>query len=357
MSDESRHVRGKHKERIDQLARIGEDRPEATPMMICQVFDGGSLPTDPDRWYLTHPMGADGDASEGYVASLSVDVDTTIPVLVLNDAPEVDDILQAFYTCGAWIAEKGGGGGEPSNCKAIINFNKCGLADPYRGRVRISKGAFVKELTYLAPDGWTFALPGDATDYFRIQTIDPPPDRHAGYDATIQLGCGGAYTFNLPLAPGYICPGCSVVGPGSDVHPVPTKLHCTIAPLGSCDLTYQSVFNVSTGTYEIGWFGTITYDFAGYGSAPTWVCKPEPVTVDCKWLMQGGITGCGLTAVVRSHGSCLASNIGSGHGPLTYISKSDVPLLLSWTYISFNTSFFGNAAATGVDVTLTVSEA
>ena len=82
--------------------------PLITARRLVQVYNGGSMPSSPDHVYLTHPVELDGTEEEGGSASPNVDTTTTIPVVVLWNAPAVGDILTAYGAGGRWVAERGG---------------------------------------------------------------------------------------------------------------------------------------------------------------------------------------------------------------------------------------------------------
>jgi hypothetical protein len=94
--------------------------PLATPRRLVQVFNGGSMPSQPDHVYLTHPVELDGAEAEGGVASPIVDTSSTIPVVVLWSAPQAGDILTAYAVGGRWVAEVGH--------SVITNCPVCGCA-------------------------------------------------------------------------------------------------------------------------------------------------------------------------------------------------------------------------------------
>jgi hypothetical protein len=76
--------------------------------MLVQVYNGGSMPTVPERVYFTHPVLVTGSETEGGSGTLTVDTATTVPVVVLGHAPLVNDYLTVYAVGGRWVSEKGG---------------------------------------------------------------------------------------------------------------------------------------------------------------------------------------------------------------------------------------------------------
>ena len=101
----------------DRMARdeVTLNRQTAQPQLfssarlIVQVFDNGSMGTAPDLYYFTHPVLVTGMETEGSAATLTVDTATTVPVVVLQNAPSVGDYLTAYSVGGRWVAERGVG--------------------------------------------------------------------------------------------------------------------------------------------------------------------------------------------------------------------------------------------------------
>ena len=78
------------------------------------------MPSAPGLWYFTHPSWSTG-RGEGGGGTISVDTNTTVPVIVLNGVPAVGDYLTAYAVGGRWVAEKNG-------CSITIDV-KCGVTD------------------------------------------------------------------------------------------------------------------------------------------------------------------------------------------------------------------------------------
>jgi hypothetical protein len=91
-------------------------RPFAAARLLGQVYDGGSMPSGPNLFYLTHPVQVTGAVTEGTAATMTTDSSTTVPVLVLRGSPLVGDYLTAYSVGGRWVSERGAssGGGSVS---------------------------------------------------------------------------------------------------------------------------------------------------------------------------------------------------------------------------------------------------
>jgi len=90
------------------IDRVAEAPTRPTARRLVQVYNGGSMPTQPGYVYLTHPAELDGAETEGGSATLNVDTSTTIPVVVLWGAPQAGDVLTAHAVGGRWVAERSG---------------------------------------------------------------------------------------------------------------------------------------------------------------------------------------------------------------------------------------------------------
>jgi hypothetical protein len=88
------------------IDRAAEASPLITARRLVQVYNGGAMPSSPDKVYLTHPVELDGPEIEGGPATPNVDTTTTIPVVVLWGAPQAGDVLTAYAVGGRWVAER-----------------------------------------------------------------------------------------------------------------------------------------------------------------------------------------------------------------------------------------------------------
>ena len=104
---ESRTLRERHNTQVRAADRATAATIESTSRRLVQIFDGGSMPTSPDHFYLSNPVELDGAEVEGGLGSPVVDTSQTIPVVILGQAPSAGDILTAYAVGGRWVAERG----------------------------------------------------------------------------------------------------------------------------------------------------------------------------------------------------------------------------------------------------------
>ena len=111
-SAEARVLRGREAAFRELVDRAKAGAPElGAARRLVQVYDGGSIPSGPDRWYLAHPVELDGAEVEGGAGAPSADAAESVPVLVLGHGAEVGDLLVATGVGGRWVAERGGSSG------------------------------------------------------------------------------------------------------------------------------------------------------------------------------------------------------------------------------------------------------
>jgi hypothetical protein len=85
--------------------------------MLVQVYNGGSIASTAEKVYFTHPVLVTGSETEGGSGTLTTDTATMVPVVVLGQAPSVNDYLTAYAVGGRWVAERGStGGGGTTTC-------------------------------------------------------------------------------------------------------------------------------------------------------------------------------------------------------------------------------------------------
>jgi hypothetical protein len=108
MVDAYRSLRARHWD-LSELADRAPRRPAGgTARRLVQVYNGGSMGSSPDLFYLTHPVELGGTETEGGTASSTVDSAQTIPVVFLGHAPSVGDQAVGYAVGGRWVAERGG---------------------------------------------------------------------------------------------------------------------------------------------------------------------------------------------------------------------------------------------------------
>jgi hypothetical protein len=106
-ANEARTLRERHTALVRATDRSTASPIEPTARRLVQIFDGGSMPTSPDHFYLSYPVELGGAEVEGGTGSPVVDTSQTIPVVVLGHAPAAGDILTAYAVGGRWVAERG----------------------------------------------------------------------------------------------------------------------------------------------------------------------------------------------------------------------------------------------------------
>jgi hypothetical protein len=109
--NEQRTNRSRHDDLEAYSNRVVAYTLDGTPTRLVEIYNGGSLPTDPDHFYLGYPVTVSGTEAEGGAGAASADTVNAIVVDVLGHAPAVGDILTAYAIGGRWIAERGGSRG------------------------------------------------------------------------------------------------------------------------------------------------------------------------------------------------------------------------------------------------------
>ncbi len=110
---EMRIVRARHADLASRVDRTIPFASPATPRRLVQIFNGGSMPSSPDHFFLAYPIEVDGAETEGGTGTPVDDASQPIVVDVLGHAPSAGDILTAYAVGGRWVAERGqsSGGG------------------------------------------------------------------------------------------------------------------------------------------------------------------------------------------------------------------------------------------------------
>lgn len=107
-SHASRTLRDRHAALVRSADRAIASPGSVTTRRLVQVFDGGSMPTSSDHFFLAYPVELDGALVEGGSGSPVVDSSQTIVVDVLGSSPAAGDMLSAYMIGGRWVAERGG---------------------------------------------------------------------------------------------------------------------------------------------------------------------------------------------------------------------------------------------------------
>jgi len=104
---DARILRARHAALASQAGRAIPFAASSTPRRLVQIFNGGSMPSSPDHFYLALPIELDGAENEGGTATSTDDASAPIIVNVLGHAPAAGDILTAYAVGGRWVAERG----------------------------------------------------------------------------------------------------------------------------------------------------------------------------------------------------------------------------------------------------------
>jgi hypothetical protein len=167
----------------------------AAARRLVSVYNGGSMASQSDHIFLTHPVELDGTEVEGGAASPNVDTSVTIPVVVLWDVPEVGDILVASAVGGRWVAERGGGS-QTTICVAV-----CGNLPVYGAVITVLSGSSVVATCTTGANGCC-QLPVAGTYIVQVAVGGT-----LGYSATRTLAAGGMTTIALGSNSGLVCCG------------------------------------------------------------------------------------------------------------------------------------------------------
>ena len=116
MTDEFRNVRARHTALAGQTDRVIPFGMSGTPRRLVQIYDGGSMPSAPDHFFLAFPVELDGSEAEGLTGTPVIDSSQSIVVNVIGHAPSPGDILTAYAVGGRWVAERGASAGVPVTC-------------------------------------------------------------------------------------------------------------------------------------------------------------------------------------------------------------------------------------------------
>lgn len=170
--------------------------PADAARRLVSVYNGGSMPTQPDHVVFTHPVDLDGPELEGGPGSPNVDTSTTIPVVVLWNAPQAGDLLVASSVGGRWVAERGGGVSRTTVC-----INVCGSLPVYGAAITVLSGSKVVATCTTGPNGCC-QLPVSGT-----YTVQVTIGGTLEYGATRTLPSGGTTTIVLGSNSGLVCCG------------------------------------------------------------------------------------------------------------------------------------------------------
>ncbi len=104
---DQRAARNRRNDLESTVGRIPDPQPRATPRRLVQIYNGGSMPSQPNHVYLAHPVELDGVELSGGAATPTADSSQSLPVIVLGHAPLAGDLLTAHAVAGRWVAYRG----------------------------------------------------------------------------------------------------------------------------------------------------------------------------------------------------------------------------------------------------------
>lgn len=148
-----RILRARHASLAGLADRVIPFGPSGTPRRLVQIYDGGSMPSAPDHFFLAFPIEIDGAETEGGTGTPVVDASQPIVVDVLGHAPSAGDVLTAYAVGGRWVAERGGSSGGGSIACSPCSIPTQNLTLSW---VNVISGNGSTTLTYAnTPAAWT----------------------------------------------------------------------------------------------------------------------------------------------------------------------------------------------------------
>lgn len=253
--DEARILRSRLLDAGDDIDAGYSPPAEGTPTMIGRVFDGGSIPTANDHYFLVHPVEVDGTPCEGCAGTATADAATSVAVDVIGSrVPVPGDLLRCFRVGGRWVAESGGP--PDTRCRVVFHVTFC--FGPVAGAT----------VTIYSNSARTAVVATGTTD--------------SGGDVTLDIGAAGFYwfkatragsadflgaaimvcpsTFNITLQPAAdgACSDCCL--PGVDI---PRTLFVTDG-VGTTAIVFDDV--------TLRWYGVGTHTVAVLDSAAAIPC-------------------------------------------------------------------------------------
>jgi hypothetical protein len=228
----------------DLVDRAIPEIAAGTPRQLVRVYNGGSMPSMPDHFYLTNPVYLNGAPTEGGAGAPSVDTSQTIVVDVLNQAPMAGDFLTAYAVGGRWVAELTSSQSPKTGCIQFLGCNSLPLPGVVLKIYDHQGGALLAgPLTSDAngricpglPAGLYWMDPTNGGDY------NFPLNRYNWAAQTFGVPSGGVVFWPVTLEPGYAC--CTTV-----LFPLPTTLFLTV-----CGQTFTLAAAIFNNTQILGW--------------------------------------------------------------------------------------------------------
>jgi hypothetical protein len=279
--------------------------------MLVQVYDGGNMPTGPDKVYLTHPAKVVMAIEEGAELTISADESRSIPVVFVRGTPQVGDVVTAHNQGGVWLAEVGG-------CPFTIQVRDNLVMPIADARVRVYDSGGTLRFDGLTDSSGDVAptLAGGSTVRIVIGDVARCAEKDTG--VSVEVACGGTAFYRI--------------GVGDN----PNVIHADADHAVKAGVRYplKRVLNYTDST---GPSGTMTYDGAGmWVSAPAFKDLVDPV---------GCLQKTGRVVVYRapfntpefhvawykaSAGTNCPSGVVNAFGPAN-VSEWEVSTLTSWT--------------------------
>jgi len=136
------------------IDRAGLEPSHGTARRLVQIFDGGSMPTAADHFFLAHPVELDGAETEGGTGGPAAQ-SGTMAVDLLGGIPSVGDLLVAYAVGGRWVAERGAATSVGSCCGAACSPCPIPLKDLTLSWTNLISGPGSTTLTYTpSPNVW-----------------------------------------------------------------------------------------------------------------------------------------------------------------------------------------------------------
>lgn len=224
----SRVLRDRQSAFFTEIDRADRRVPAASARRLVSIYNGGAMPSQPNRIFLSHPVELDGTESEDSSFSADVNTSATIPVLVLQSVPQAGDLLVATAVGGRWVAER------PVDNTTTICVTACYPAVPvYAATVTVLSGSTIVASGTTGSTGCiTFPIAGTYIVHVQINGT-------LVYNSSRTLAPGGTITIAVSGTSGLVCCG---------GYAIPQQLTLTDA-VGSLQFDYYSNY------YYPIWYG------------------------------------------------------------------------------------------------------
>ncbi len=181
---------------FDEADRADRRVPVVSARRLVSIYNGGAMPSQPNRVFLSHPVELDGSEGEGSSGSTNVNTSATIPVVVLDGVPQVGDLLVATAVGGRWVTERSVENG------TFICVTACYPAVPvYGSTITVLSGTTTVASGTTGPTGCVkFSLSG--TYVVQVQVGGT-----IVYSASRYLPPGGTITIAVSGTSGLVCCG------------------------------------------------------------------------------------------------------------------------------------------------------